>query len=252
MKEDCQLVIDLVKKLGDGLLAEAGKIEDIGVKKQWLTENDIKIEKALTKLVKGFEGEHKVYGEELHEEFLNADNVWVIDPISHTFNFLHGLPHYAVVVSHMKKGEIVFSIVYDPSMRESFVAYKGEGAYLNGERIEVKTQDVSRAVLFDHGHQGLDDFISAQERIFSFGRIKTLGSLGLHYAYVACGRAQAAVSLNKDTFPEFAGKLLVEEAGGVFLDFDGDQLKTDTRGVIAASNEALYQEVRESLEGFRY
>jgi myo-inositol-1(or 4)-monophosphatase len=67
------------------------------------------------------------------------------------------------------------------------------------------------------------------------GIVKSIGSYALNYAYVACGRAHAAIIRCKDTFPEFAGKLLVEEAGGKFSNFLGNELEVTSKGVVASN-----------------
>jgi myo-inositol-1(or 4)-monophosphatase len=69
--------------------------------------------------------------------FTNSENVWIIDPISNTLNFIHGLPHYSVVLSHVYKSELLFAVVYDPSTQEMFTAEKGKGAFLNDIKISV-------------------------------------------------------------------------------------------------------------------
>lgn len=74
--------------------------------------------------------------------------------------------------------------------------------------------------------------------------IRIVGSLAVHYAYIACGRADVAISFNEDTFPEFAGKLLVEEAGGKFTDFKGGALRPETVGVIA-SNGLIHKGIKD-------
>src|SRR5258708_6645042 len=142
-------ILSLVKKLGDELPELAGKIEDIGVKKQWVTAKDIEIEKTLAETIHKFPGEHKIFAEELNDEYISGDSVWVIDPISHTFSFIHGLTHYAVVLSHLVKGEVLFSVIYDPTTKELFTARKGKGSYLNDKRIHVSKSEADLSIIYD-------------------------------------------------------------------------------------------------------
>jgi len=236
-------VIERIKELGKTLPPIAGNIKDIGVKKRELTEKDLEIERSLSELVSTFPGEHSVYAEELHEDYLEAENVWVIDPISNTFNFIHGLPHYSVSLAHVKNGEIIFATVYDPSVDELFTAKKGKGTFLNGSKVKVTDNESDLTILggshFTPGktHRAHVMLKINEEVLFKkeLGTLRILGSLAVHYAYVACGRADVAISLNKDTFPEFAGKLLVEESGGRFTDFTGKELDTDTKTVLATN-----------------
>src|SRR5258708_31896296 len=97
-----------------------------------------------------------------------------------------------------------------------FTAYKGKGSYLNGKKIKIKSSKdiciIYKPTLVSPWSK--KQLINIVKKLIDIGNLRSYGSAGLHYAYVACGRAQAVVSCNKDTFPEFAGKLLVEEAGG--------------------------------------
>jgi len=242
-------IINKIIELGDTLPALAGKTSDIGKGKYFLTEKDLEIEKKLTDVIQTFPGSHSVYAEELHDTFIENENVWVIDPISNTRNFLRGMPHYSVVLSHIHKGEIEFAVVYDPSNKELFTAIKGKGTYLNNKRVYVSKQKKDLFFLiYIVGKSFAEKALKIiSKTILGDGNvIRIVGSMGIHYAYVACGRADAAISFNNDTFPEFAGKLLVEEAGGRFTDFEGGVLNTKTRGIIA-SNGLIDEQIKDLI-----
>ncbi len=234
-----QKVIDKIVELGDLILPIAGNVADVGEKKSWLTEWDIKIETELTSLIKSFPGEHSIFAEEISDTYAEAENVWIIDPISNTFNFIYGLPHYAVVLSHLHNGDVIFAVVYDPSTKELFTAEKDKGAFLNGKQIKVSERTTELSILVGPHLTPKSPYREETLKILAttslLGTVRTFGSLGVHYAYVACGRIDAAISKNKDTFPEFAGKLLVEEAGGKFTDFLDNPLTVTTHGIIATN-----------------
>ena len=65
---------------------------------------------------------------------------WIIDPIDGTANFLHGIPHFAISIGLEHDGEIICGIIYDPIKDEMFVAEKGNGSYLNNQRIRVSSR----------------------------------------------------------------------------------------------------------------
>lgn len=241
-------IVEKIIELGDTLPTLAGKVVDVGEKKKWLSEKEIEIENELVSLVKNFPGDHAVYAEEHHHTFREHDSVWVIDSISNTTNFIHGMPHYSVVVSHVVKSEVVFAVVYDPSNKELFTAKKGEGSFLNNKKIHVSTREEDIFCLigpyFTPPREYRKKALRVIEKISDNGvTVRIIGSLALHYAYVACGRGDVAISFNEDTFPEFAGKLLVEEAGGKFTDFNGNILNVETRGIIA-SNGLIHNEIK--------
>jgi len=234
-----QKVINKIVELGDFIMSVAGNVADVGEKKSWLTEWDIKIETELTSLIKSYPGEHSIFAEEISDSYVEAENVWIIDPISNTFNFIYGLPHYSVVLSHLHNGEVIFAVVYDPSTKELFTAEKGKGSFLNGKQIKVSERTTELSILVGPHLTPKSPYREETLKILMatslLGTVRTFGSLGVHYAYVACGRIDAAISKNKDTFPEFAGKLLIEEAGGKFTDFSGNPLTVTTHGIIATN-----------------
>jgi myo-inositol-1(or 4)-monophosphatase len=243
-------IISKIVELGDTLPALSGCVDDIGKIKKWLTEKEIEIEAELIKLIKTFPGEHIFYAEESYKKFEHAENVWVIDSISNTKNFIHGMPHYSIVLSHLHQNEVVFCVVYDPSNKELFTAEKGKGTYLNNKKVSVSER--SKDTIFMIGPYVVEPYIKKMLKVIeimsaSDSTMRNVGSLGIHYAYVACGRADAAISFNKDTFPEFAGKLLVEEAGGKFTDFKGGTLDNKTEGVIA-TNGMIHNQIKKIIE----
>ncbi|HEY1037602.1 MAG TPA: inositol monophosphatase [Candidatus Paceibacterota bacterium] len=227
-------VIEKIKNVGELIAADAGRVPDIGIEKQWLTERDLFVERELVRHVSSLDSKANFYAEELHNEAVQSDSVWVMDPISNTFNFIHGLPGYAISVSHLVRGEAVFAAIYDPASREMFTAEKGTGSFLNGVRISVKASSDGAILLGGAGKEGT---LERTKEIYKSGVVRNFGSVALHYAYVACGRAAAAITFNKDTFPEFAGKLLVEEAGGRFTDFFGNRLSIVPAGIIATNGD---------------
>lgn len=246
-------IISKIVELGDALPVISGNIVDIGKEEKELTGKDIEtdIERKLTDLIKTFPGRHSVYAEELHKTFIQDDSVWIIDPISNTVNFICGMPHYSIVLSHLCKGEVQFAVVYDPSNKELFTAEKGKGTFLNNKRVYVGHREEDPVFMIgpyiNPPHR--ERLLKVIDAMSGSGNImRNLGSLGVHYAYVACGRANVAISFNEDSFPEFAGKLLVEEAGGKFTDFNGDTLNHNTVGIIA-SNGLVHDRIREIIGG---
>jgi len=245
-----QTITKKIVELGDSLPMHSGNMPDIGKTKQYLTEKDLEIETELKKIINTFPGNHTLYAEELHDalvEDIENESIWIIDPISNTRNFIHGMPHYSVVLSHLYKGEIKFAVVYDPSNKELFTAEKGKGAFLNNQPMHVSNRQ--KELFFMLGPIDIADVsrkkvLKIISKLWTSDNLRILGSLGLHYAYVACGRIDTAISFNIDTFPEFAGKLLVEEAGGKFTDFNGNALVPETRGIIA-TNGLIHDQIQD-------
>lgn len=239
-------ITELMKTAGDSLVEKAGKVTDIGIKKAWLTEFDISIEKQFVELIDSFEGEHIVYAEEINKDYIEKENVWVIDPISHTFSFIHGLPHYAVVVSHLYKGETIFAAAYDPSVKELFIAEKNKGMLLNGEQVSVNKSNKDLSFIYDMQmpckKYDKNKRLKIMSELMEIGRSKIIGSACLLYAYVAVGRVHAAIDMNKDNFTCIPGALMVKEASGKVTDFEGNDVNINTVGLVA-SNGIIHDQI---------
>src|SRR3989344_2596434 len=170
-------VIDFVKQAGERLREKAGSLPDIGVTKRFLTEEDLRIEREFAELIKTFGPDHRLYAEEEHDFFETSDNVWVMDPISGTRLFMNGeKQQMGAVDARSPKVLFVISRVWNPP--EMIARFANA----------LKEFNMYRFPLSD----------------------------GVAYAYVASGKFDAVIALTKDTFPDFAGSLLVKEAGGIF------------------------------------
>lgn len=245
-------IIQLAKDKGEKLTKYAGKIKDIGVAKRFLTKLDLEIERQFAQLIKSFPGHHELFAEEENNNYKISDNLWIVDPISNTFNFIRGIPHYAIAVSHLIKDEVVFALIYDPSVKELFIAFKGKGATLNNKKIKVSNRSSEILLLYEFSSAlfDLDKGLDLMKDLSGLGKVKkSFGSMAVHYSYVACGRVEGAVTVNRDIFPEFAGKLLVEEAGGKVSDFEGKEITINSRGVVF-TNGLIHQKVLDIVNSY--
>ena len=75
-------------------------------------------------------------------------NIWIIDPIDGTSNFLHGIPHFAISIALQSYDEIICGLIFDPIKNEMFYAEKDNGSYLNNKRIRVSKKKILNACLF--------------------------------------------------------------------------------------------------------
>ena len=78
----------------------------------------------------------------------DKENVWIIDPIDGTTNFLHGIPHFAISIALMSKEELLSSLIFDPIKDEMFFAEKDKGAFLNNQRLRVSNKILWMSVCF--------------------------------------------------------------------------------------------------------
>jgi myo-inositol-1(or 4)-monophosphatase len=165
-------------------------------------------------------------------QVMQAENIWIIDPLDGTTNFIHGLPQYGISIALMQRGVVTQAVVYDPSRDELFTASKGRGAFLNDRRIRVSKRTRLEESLVGTGFpfrkiDNLDQYLAMLRAVTEKAAgVRRPGAAALDLAYVACGRFDAFFELGLSPWDVAAGSLLVTEAGGLIGNFtaDGDYL----------------------------
>lgn len=251
MQQLYEKIIQSILDAGKRIKGRAGVIDDIGITKKYLTEEDVRIERDLKELIVGMAPDHKFCAEEENKEFINADDVWVVDPISGTSTFIAGLPHFGIVVSHVHKGETIFAAVYDPLMDELFTAYKNGGSFLNGKKFTMPQgrEPLSR-ILVGVAYDSIDPKVSQGvfESLSDVNLFRNRNSFGVNYCHVAYGRYSGVLALEKDSFPEYAGKLIIEEAGGIFTNKDAEKNIKFSDRVFIGGNIETYKMIQEKTK----
>jgi myo-inositol-1(or 4)-monophosphatase len=144
---------------------------------------------------------------------------WYVDPIDGTNNFARGIPFFCVSIAAAVDGRLEAAAIYDPVRGELMTATRG-GAFLDGVPMSARgaATDDAALLLTDFPSpkrpDDLEDHARLAELIRTFGTVRRLGSGALALAYVACGRADAALMTTASVWDIAAGALLVEMAGG--------------------------------------
>jgi len=168
-----------------------------------------------------------------------SEYTWILDPLDGTTNFLQQIPVYSVSVGLVHDGRIVLGIVSDVERRETFYAWKGGGAWCNGERISVSGRsDVQDAVVATGFPYASRDVLPQLTAVFDYflknaRGIRRLGSAAIDLAYVACGRFDVYYETTLNPWDIAGGIIIVEEAGGIVTDFSGQGDMMDNGQVIA-------------------
>lgn len=246
-------IIEQVVSSGKRIREKSGKIKDIGITKNNLTEEDIRIERELKQIIKEFNPKHEFYAEEENENFLDADDVWAVDPISGTRVFINGLPHYGIVAAHIHNHEVQFAVVYDPSMDDLYTAYKNKGAYLNRQKISLKKVSSGSPKIIFNLSLGWKDTTTARKIFYAlseFELYRVFGSHAVNDSLVACGKYNGVVCLAKDSFPYFASSLIIREAGGVFTNINGDKNIKPSDRVFIGGDKETYFKLKSVVEKF--
>jgi myo-inositol-1(or 4)-monophosphatase len=146
---------------------------------------------------------------------------WIVDPLDGTTNFLHGLPHWSISIALEFKGEIVSAVVYDPAKDEMYVAEKGQGAWMNSQRLRVSDRSRMIECIFSTGlpfggRPDLPEVLQDLARLLPMtAGIRRWGSAALDLAYVAAGRYDGFWERGLNAWDMAAGLLLVRESGGL-------------------------------------
>lgn len=210
-----------------------------------VTEYDKKIQKLLEAGLKEILPEAKFIGEEgSHDELSDDGYAFIVDPIDGTTNFVKDYHHSAISVALLKGKEAVAGVVYNPYLDEMFSAIKGQGAFLNGKKISVSSQSLDKAlVLFGSSPYNKSLFPKTIEILSDYFYkaldIRRSGSAALDLCSVACGRAELYFELVVSPWDFAAGKLIVEEAGGVVTTLDGKPLSFESKTSILAKNNVI-------------
>ena len=143
------IMIKASEKASKALIRDFGEIEKLQVSVKgplnFVTNADIKSEKIIIEELRKSRKNYSILSEENGSE-INKDknNVWIIDPIDGTINFLHGFPHFAISIALKSKNEIVSGLIYDPIKDEMFYGEKNNGAYFNNKRIRVSKKKIRK------------------------------------------------------------------------------------------------------------
>ena len=169
------------------------------------------------------------------------DRRWIIDPIDGTRNFVRHVPIWATLIALEEAGDVTVGVIHNPVTDELYAARRGGGASLNGERIAVSTLAELRRATFLHAGLGI---VRQQGWWDGFARLidGTLSQRGpgdyLGYALVASGRGEIYAELDLKPWDIAPCKIVVEEAGGRFTDFEGRP--TIYSGTALATNGRLH------------
>ena len=237
------IMIKASEKASKILIRDFGEIEklQISVKgpSDFVSSADTKAEKIIISELMKAKKNYSILSEEDGSK-INTDskNVWIIDPIDGTTNFLHGVPHFAISIALKSNNEIVSGVIYDPIKDEMFYAEKNNGAFFNNQRIKVSKKKNIQSCLFGTG---------GKEKIETDLITRKSGSAALDMAYVAAGRYDGYFQNNLNLWDIAAGIIIVKEAGGIINEInlsENDNIK------IRASSTAINEKMLEKLRNF--
>lgn len=257
-KDKQDFLKDIIIKAGDISLEYRNRLSSVRIDrksaKDLVTEADVAVEKYIVSRIRENFPSHSILGEETGS-FAGDSNRWIIDPIDGTTSFVHKQPFYSVSIALEQDGAVTNAAVYAPVLQELFSAEKGKGSYLNDEKISVSDCDVIEDCMLATGfaclRSGLEEnnmpiFANLMPKIRG---IRRYGSAAIDACYVACGRLDGYWELNLNIYDLAAGKLILEEAGGICTDFNRSDKELYSK--VLATNGLLHKPLSDIINQSR-
>lgn len=245
-------VAELAADTGARILAEAfqngsvarGKSNADGFNAHELvTDADLASQAAIVELIHDKFPTHAILAEEDHPADVSNDHLWIVDPLDGTNNFAHGIPHWAVSIAYYEGGRPECGVVYNPIRQDRYTAQAGQGALHNGKLIRVNQASslteviVAAGFYYDRGAMmeatlaAIGDLFRA--RIHGFRRF---GTAALDLCQVAQGWYGGYFEFELSPWDFAAGRLIVEEAGGIVTSCGGHPFPLDKSSILAANS----------------
>ena len=237
------IMIKAAEKASKSVIRDFGEVEKLQVSKKgpydFVTKTDKHVEKILIEELSKIKKNYSFITEETGNiKNKDKENIWIIDPIDGTMNFLHGIPHFAISIALKSKDEIISGLIFDPIKDEMFFSEKDKGAFLNNQRLRVSNKNSLDECLFSSNNQGVK---------FSDLNMRCSGSAALDLAYVASGRLDGYFQNGINLWDIAAGILMVTEAGGVVNDLSKFGINNIN---IKASSTAINDKMLKNLYNF--
>lgn len=245
------------------IILEAGKILkkgyfdvkkiDFKAKKDLVTQYDVEVENYLkSEFSKLFSEKFNIIAEESDNSDIEFNNSIIIDPIDGTTNFVNQVPHTAISVGVYENQEAVLAFVYNPILEEFYYAKKGQGAFLNDEKINVSNENSFEKALMATGfpysnstnQDDLNDVMEKIRKVLPLCQdIRRLGSAAIDLCMVARGTYEGYYEMNLKAWDVSAGILILTEAGGKVSNLTNKNHNLFEDKYIVASNGKIHQEL---------
>jgi myo-inositol-1(or 4)-monophosphatase len=251
-----QTAIEAAQKAGDLLREGFGSIFTISSKStvhDLVTEFDLRSESIIIDIIRERFPQHQILTEETGHHASDSDFTWIIDPLDGTVNFAHGIPIFCVSIAAKQGDDILCGVIYSPMTEEMFIAEKDHGASVNDKSCKVSQQNSLKNAFLVTGFpysvkENPGHCIDHFSHMVGMGiPIRRLGSAALDLAYVAAGRFDGFWEISLQPWDMAAGALLVKEAGGIIMDYSGNDIDFTKQSSIIAGNFEIVQTLKQEI-----
>ena len=217
-----EVVLSAGPLIRDAFLAPDRPAYTLKGQQDYLTETDLAVEQFVRQQITQRFPQDSVLGEEGGGQ-IDAERLWIVDPIDGTANFARNIAHFCISLGVMVHGQLEAGAIYDPMRDELFLAGRGQGAWLNGRPLRVSNIDALTTASAEIGwssRKPVDGYLDLVSRTMHAGcAVRRAGSGALGLAYVSAGRIECYAEQHINAWDVAAGLLLVTEAGGRVNDF---------------------------------
>ena len=205
-----------------------------------VTIADRESENLIVDIIKNKFPNHGIYAEETHQENLDAEYVWYIDPLDGTSNFTRNIPLFGISIGVIKNGQPVCGVLYFPVLNLLVEAEEGMGTLVNGERSRVSSRPLNQALYYSAGKH--DGVVQIHDGITNAcGMVKIIDSSSYEFAQIAMGDAEVYYFKNVP-HDVVAGICIVNEAGGKVSDSQGNKWSLSSKDILVAPS-SLHSEL---------
>lgn len=218
-----------------------------------VTEVDVNVETLIRSIIVENFPEHGMWGEEGGVINPDSEYQWLVDPIDGTKAFIRRRPFFSTQIALMYKGEIILGVSLAPCFGEGEIAYatKGEGTFIDGQKVSVSDIAELRDAVFSSGN--IKSLTKNDATWLRYGEllraINTTRGFGdfLHYHYTAAGKVDIVVESDVSILDVAALSIIVQEAGGKVTDLKGQPLTLESTSIVA-TNGLLHDQVLTYLQ----
>jgi len=214
-----------------------------------VTEADVETEKVIRGIIGSRFPEHGFYGEETGQSAIDAEYLWLVDPIDGTKAFVREDPFFSTQIALMHRGRLIVGVSSAPIYGQLAYAEIGVGAWLDEKPIKVSDIETIEGAALSAGNlktlASNAQWARYGQLVARVNRIRGYGDF-LHYHLLAAGKIEAVIESDVNILDIAALAVIVEAAGGTFTDLQGRPLNLQTTTVLAA-NARLHSKVLAAL-----